>query len=163
MVTVMDARCCSRRQILALLPACLVVLPGGASAQSLPGQILDLVNTARARSNAPALVAEPRLARAAQGLADAMIRSGQMSHTADGRTLAQRAARVGFRYRRLGENIAWITSSTPDDLASRFVDMWLESPPHRANLMGASFSQTGIAVATAGPDIAAAQIFGAPQ
>ena len=164
----MSLICTRRRLVLRAASAaglCALPLPAPAQDQNqtLAQRILELANRERRKAGLHPLAAERRLTRAAQNLAGAMIRSGQMSHSADGRTLGQRAARAGYQYRRLGENIAWITTSNPADLASRFVQMWMQSPPHRDNLMDGRFSQTGIAIARAGNDIAAAQLFGAPQ
>jgi uncharacterized protein YkwD len=44
----------------------------------------------------------------------------------------------GARFRTLGENVAYGTSS---DLV---FDMYMQSPPHRANIMDASFRYVGV-------------------
>ena len=124
--------------------------------------IVNLVNAYRRRRGLMPVVAEPRLTRAAQSLADAMIEAGTMSHTADGRTLSERVLRFRYTYGRVSENIVWITSRSGGNLAARMVDLWLGSPPHLANIVDANVTQTGVGLAARGSDYAAAQIFGRP-
>ena len=153
----------TRRQFSSLTLAALTAAPIGASAQTdIPVRILQAVNAQRAARGLPALGLDPRLTAAADHLASAMLRSGTMSHGADGLTLGKRAERAGYPYRRLGENIATISATSPGDLAARFVEMWMNSPPHRANILEARFRDTGISVRGRGRDVYAAQIFGLP-
>ncbi|HWW62290.1 MAG TPA: CAP domain-containing protein, partial [Thermoanaerobaculia bacterium] len=54
--------------------------------------------------------------------------------------------RRGYDYRVIGENLAvgYRTSGT-------IVDGWMHSPGHRANILGSSFDEVGIAFADGSP------------
>lgn len=149
----------TRRSLVAMSLAALVAHPTRAAVSD---DILRHINDYRISTGLEPVSVEPRLTRAAVGLAKAMIQTDKMSHTADGLTLGERVARVGYRYRRVSENIAWITSRNGDNLGARMVKLWIDSPPHRANLSDPSVTQAGIGVAKSGTDFAAAQIFGKP-
>jgi uncharacterized protein YkwD len=58
----------------------------------------------------------------------------------DGSTVGPRAARVGYKWRTVGENIA-VGVETPEDV----VQGWLDSPGHCANIMAPGFTEMGIA------------------
>ncbi|HVE70130.1 MAG TPA: CAP domain-containing protein [Thermoanaerobaculia bacterium] len=55
------------------------------------------------------------------------------------------AARRGYRYRLIGENLAVGYAGT------RVVDGWMRSPGHRENILGRGFDEVGIAVAPGAP------------
>ncbi|HEX4578394.1 MAG TPA: CAP domain-containing protein [Candidatus Dormibacteraeota bacterium] len=59
----------------------------------------------------------------------------------------------GMPYHTVGENIAWTGgSSDPIDVLTTINSMWLNSPPHFANMMSHSYSQIGCGMAaTNGP------------
>ena len=98
------------------------------------------------------------LRRAAAAHASAMGRGGFFSHTSlDGTAMEQRVARF---YRRtsssswtVGENLLW--SSGPIT-AGHAVEMWMNSPAHRRNILDPRFREIGIAAVGAG---AAAGVF----
>lgn len=60
----------------------------------------------------------------------------------NGSTVADRALRAGYRFQRVGENIA-----SGQDTAAEAVQGWLESPGHCANIMQASHTEMGSAFA----------------
>lgn len=144
---------------------CLIALsaaaiPGAAQA-TLPEDIHAHITRERAKNGLGTLARNARLQAAAQGLADAMLRRRTLSHSADGQTLALRAR--AYPYRRLAENIAYIDSRAPGDIAARFAAMWMQSPGHRANILDGRLTETGIAVAASGTLTYAAQLFGTPR
>jgi uncharacterized protein YkwD len=111
------------------------------------------VNEARARGGrcgterfAPAapLGSSAMLDEAARRHARDMARHGYFDHTArDGSAPKQRLARVGYRSRLTGENIAYGPTS-----AEEVVSGWLASPGHCANLLEPRFEEMGLALAT---------------
>ena len=125
-----------------------LIAPNPTFAQS-PGAVADLVariNHERvARGMVPyALNAE--LTKAAQAHANDIARTGNYSHTgADGSTVFDRVGRTGFGAyswgRRLGENWAWY-----HDAASA-MSMWMNSAPHRANILHALYREIGVGIA----------------
>lgn len=125
-----------------------VSFPTSASAQStsadLVQRVIDRINDYRVRHGCPPLVPNELLLRAAQGHAEDMARLDFFGHvSADGKTLMQRYAAIGYHYLWAGENImSW--QSSPEAV----VDWWYnESPPndpHRRNLLKCTFSEIGV-------------------
>ena len=72
-----------------------------------------------------------------------MAANNYFSHTGrDGSSFAQRATRAGYRYRMIGENIAAGQLSPEEAVAG-----WIKRPAHCANLMNASYTEMGVALA----------------
>lgn len=126
--------------------------PAAAKAGDVASRVLALVNEARsqprrcgAQSFSPAgpLVLNQQLNEAARVHADAMARGNFMEHEGrDGSTPADRATRVGYRWRSIGENIA-SGQTTPEGVMKD----WLRSPEHCANIMEPKFTEMGLAFA----------------
>ena len=84
------------------------------------------------------------LARVAKAHSEDMARNNYFAHNSlDGTAPADRVERAGYDYRSTGENIA-AGQMTPDAA----VESWIRSPPHCANLMGAEYTEMGVAMAT---------------
>ena len=134
--------------------------------------ILALVNAARAEGRscggrafgaAPALAWNGALAAAALAHSDDMASHGYFGHTgSDASVAATRAARAGYQFRRVGENIAFGQDSAQDAVAG-----WLASPGHCANIMNASFTEmgSGFAAGREGKQLRLywTQVFGTPR
>jgi len=106
--------------------------------------LLTLHNRARAEKKSPKLQVSRMLQEAAQAHAEEMAARARMTHTgADGSDVAERIQRLGYRYKRCGENIAY-GHYTPEAVMRG----WITSPPHRKNIQG-GFSQVGFGYATA--------------
>jgi uncharacterized protein YkwD len=102
-----------------------------------------LVNWARRRDGRPALQPEPLLRRAAvlKGLGVATCR--QLSHTPCNSAVTDAVRRAGYRYALFGENLfAGISRHVS---ARDVVLAWLQSPPHRANMLSPGFRDLGLA------------------
>jgi uncharacterized protein YkwD len=97
--------------------------------------VLRAINRARAAHGLRALRGHRRLARAADAHTRSMLRSDSFSHGA----FSSRVRRY-VSFRRIGETIAMSTRCS----ASRFVSMWLNSPPHRAVLLSGAFRRIGV-------------------
>jgi uncharacterized protein YkwD len=114
-------------------------------ASAISQEIVDLTNQARAAAGAPSLIASPALMTAAQLHSRDMARLNLMSHDLHGiplATLTDRAAYVNYHYQRLGENIAFNQAD-----AASVVSSWMNSPPHRENMLDHTFTQIGVGVA----------------
>ncbi|PIL40984.1 CAP domain-containing protein [Massilia psychrophila] len=83
-------------------------------------------------------------------------------HGKDGREVAERAVRAGYRWRGIGENIAAGQASPEEAMAG-----WLASPGHCANIMDRSFTEMGGAYGTnvvgEQPRVYWTQVFGQPR
>jgi uncharacterized protein YkwD len=110
--------------------------------------ILEAVNSARATGRtcgeqyfgpARALAWNRALGDAALAHSLDMARQRYFSHEGkDGRTVTDRAVQAGYRWRRVGENIA-AGQETPQEVVSG----WLDSPGHCANIMSPDFTEMG--------------------
>lgn len=113
---------------------------------SLSNQIVREVNRVRASRGLKPLTRSPQLASAAVTHSRSMASAGFFKHeSADGSAFWKRIQRfypaAGFRKWSVGENLVW---SSPSLSAKRAVQMWLKSPPHRANLLSRNWAQIGL-------------------
>jgi uncharacterized protein YkwD len=123
-----------------------------ADAGAVSERVLALVNKARAsarrcgRDHYPAvapLLLSTILGRAALAHATDMAEHSLLTHKgSDGSTHAERATRVGYRWRHIGENIA-AGQTTPEQVVAE----WLGSAEHCANIMDPEYAQMGVAFA----------------
>lgn len=108
--------------------------------------VLAAVNDFRRAHGLPPLKASSALAAAAREQSVSMAEHGFFSHTSFGgspfwkrvETKYPRPAGGGWR---VGENLVW---RSPWLTAQRALELWLESPPHRENLLRAVWREIGI-------------------
>lgn len=101
--------------------------------------ILFQVNAARAAHNLAPLQWNARLAEAAAAHAADLQGCRKLAHEGcDGNQLPQRAARAGYAFRRISENLALC----PCDAAT-VVPLWLNSEGHRRNLLDPNVTEMG--------------------
>ena len=160
------AAACAAPLALGVLPArlsCLLfamALATAAGAQSPRGQqpdtaivgphVIEQTNALRSRHGLTAVEPDANLAEAAQKFAEFMARTERYGHEADTRRPADRAAAEGYEHCMVAENIAYVFSSsgfTSEQLASRLVAGWWQSPGHRENMLLAPATHTGFGVA----------------
>lgn len=104
-------------------------------------ETLALFNGERAKAGLPALALEPRLLAAAVSHAAEMRERGVMSHTGkNGSNPGQRMSLAGYPWRTYGEVIA-MGQPTP----AAVTQAWMNSPGHRAIILGRQFTEVGIA------------------
>jgi uncharacterized protein YkwD len=128
------------------------VAVGRASSVTIRERVLQLVNHARSRSRrcgderyaaTGPLAPSSLLNQAAREHAIDMARNDYFEHIGmDGSAPKERLARLGYRSRLTGENIAYAPQS-----AEEVVSGWLASPGHCANIMEPRFREMGIAFA----------------
>jgi uncharacterized protein YkwD len=128
--------------------------PTAGNGDAIRGAVLCLENQIRADHGLRALRANTRLRNAAEGHSDDMVSRRFFDHTAPGGvTMVDRIIRARYTSRNsawtLGENLAWGsgTYSTP----RKIVEMWMESPGHRANILKRAYREIGIGVAIGTP------------
>jgi hypothetical protein len=122
------------------------MLTGGAWGQDeTQQQLVQLVNADRAQQNLPALKWDPALAQAAQAHAELMVQQGQLSHQYPGEPdLETRAGQAGSHFRSIAENVA--QAQSPAALEK----VWMNSPPHRANILDPRMTSIGVGIARKG-------------
>jgi uncharacterized protein YkwD len=118
-----------------------------ADAKTQARAIACLLNWARAQDRRAQLVSRVRLERAAELKGQRMASCGQFSHTPCGTSVTAGVQAVGYRYTAFGENLyagTWGLVSARDVVLA-----WLESPPHRANILNPSYRDVGTAAVRA--------------
>ena len=110
---------------------------------------------------------------AAQWFANYMAETGNYGHEADGREPADRISAAGYKYCRVGENIAWQVRERSDGttvpietepLGEKFFTGWRDSKPHRENILTPQFTHIGLGLARAGDGkYYGVQLFGRPK
>jgi uncharacterized protein YkwD len=109
----------------------------GASAAE--AAVVDVVNEERARAGCPSVRGEAGLHDLARRHSADMAARGYFDHTdPDGRTPWDRAEAAGISGVG-GENIAM---GAPD--ARSVMEMWMDSPGHRANILNCDFTRIGV-------------------
>lgn len=129
--------------------------------------IIELTNAFRTSSKLAITTADPALAKAARDFATFLAASMIFSHEADGRRPVDRIKAAGYQPCSTAENLAWMSDGRgfeTRDLASRMVEGWKRSPPHRKNLELAHVTQTGVAIAKVRGETKyiSVQLFGRP-
>jgi uncharacterized protein YkwD len=132
---------------------------GGAEPSAdLTARVLARVNEERAAEGAAPLTRNALLDAAAAEHAADMVDNMYFSHTgSDGSTVAERVSAQGYSWSTVGENIAY----GPSD-ADGVMDLWMNSPGHRANILNGSYTEIGIALDNRGLPYWV-QVFAAPQ
>ena len=124
------------------------------STVALANAALCLVNQERTSRGLKPLKSNRRLANAAGGHARDMVARGYFSHDSmNGGTFVDRIRKAGYVPARvvpsLGEDLAW--GSGPLGTPREIVKGWMESPPHRANILSRKFRDAGLGVAFGDP------------
>lgn len=131
--------------------------------------IIELTNAFRGRQKLGTLKANPSLTEAARAYAAYLAKNGKFSHTADGREAGDRIRSAGYAWCQVGENLALHVDSRGFEsraLAQKSVEGWINSAPHRANLVAPYMTEIGVGVASApgkDPKFISVQLFGRPE
>ena len=113
----------------------------GTTLSKIERTLLQVMNEARTARGLTPLLVDKRLQKAARAHSRDMVRRGYFSHGAFGRRLL----RYGVRGNIMAENLAAATGKRVR--VREIVRQWLQSPGHRANLLGSSFQRVGIGAA----------------
>jgi len=106
-------------------------------------QLLKLTNLERQKRGIAPLTLSSQLSKAAQLHAIDMAKNNYFSHTGrNGSSISDRAKANGYKYSRLGENIA-AGRSTADGT----IKQWMNSAGHRANILNPKFTEIGFGYA----------------
>jgi uncharacterized protein YkwD len=120
--------------------------------------ILELINKERAKENLPPFQPNPRLFQAARSHSANMARQNKMDHILDGKDPVARIKEAGYLHSWAGENIAY-GARTPAEV----VQLWMESPPHKANILNRKYTEIGIGMVESADGVPYyTQVFGAP-
>jgi uncharacterized protein YkwD len=102
-----------------------------------------LINAERQRQGLASYALQSQLQAAARVHSTDMACNSFVSHTgSDGSSVRDRVARQGYSWSWIGENI-YATGNTANAPQQAF-DWWMNSAPHRANLLSPNYTQIGL-------------------
>ncbi len=130
------------------------VHPTDTALEKVRSATLRLINRERRRRGLAALGPNARLREAAERHAGRMVRRLFFSHRGPrGGDVGDRVERTGYlgssETWRLAENIGW--GAGPRAAPKAMVRAWMNSPPHRAAILGPGYREAGIAVMRGAP------------
>ncbi len=131
--------------------------------------IISMTNEFRLRHKLSPVTPNAALTAAARAYARVLGGRKDLPHLLNGTTPATRAAKAGYAYCQIGENLAAAYDSrgfTANGYAKLAVEGWEHSPGHRRNLLLPHVTETGVAVERAGPGdprYIAVQLFARPR
>jgi uncharacterized protein YkwD len=131
------------------------LVPSAEALERIRAAIFCLINRERARDGEAPLHSDSHLRSAAQHHSDDMLAQDYFEHNSPGgETLLDRLRSSGYIYSShigyvVGENIAWGTLGLATPKA--IVEAWMASAGHRANILDASYRDTGIGIVPAVP------------
>ena len=109
-----------------------------------------LVNRERSSRGIAKLTHSGALTKAAQSHSKNMVGMDFFDHVApNGSTPQSRSNAAGYPGSFVGENIAW--GSGPLATPRKIVNRWMDSAPHRANILNPEYRHQGVGVATGNP------------
>jgi len=103
-------------------------------------EMLDRVNAVGRREGLRPMRSDKTLDATAQGHGEDMLRRAFFDHrNPDGQLVRERAVEAGYKWTKIGENIAEGQLSVEE-----VVDTWLKSPGHRRNILDPDFQELGV-------------------
>jgi hypothetical protein len=112
--------------------------------------VVDLVNTERGKAGLPAVQYDRQLSSAARQHSLEMYQLNYFSHTSPVKGLENPGDRVyhtGLTDFAVGENIALHSiRGSSRELAEKFMEQWMNSEGHRANILKPDFNRIGVGV-----------------
>jgi uncharacterized protein YkwD len=113
---------------------------------ALVGELHVLINDIRARNGLAPLTLANAMTTASSNLVGVMFQRGYAGHyDAAGRDGGQRLQLLGYNYTSWGEIIGESWSGDASALwgNGEMLNWWMNSPPHRANILNPNFSEFG--------------------
>lgn len=126
-------------------------------------EILRLTNEERAKQGLSQLTFDTILRSIAALHSEDMLANDYFEHEdPNGCSSSCRATNAGYRWRAIGENIYMMSGYTinPTKMAAQVVAGWMDSPGHRANILGDGFVESGVGVAIQGKDVYVTAVYG---
>jgi hypothetical protein len=143
-----------KRYWLSTLLLGLLVAIAAMAQESPEQQVMDLANADRVQQGLSPLKWDPALAQAAEEHAQLMAQQPALSHQYPGEPdLVARAGAAGSHFRSIAENVA--LASSPRALEQE----WMNSAPHRANILDPRMNTVGIGLVRKGVNYYAVEDF----
>ncbi|QDU40807.1 Cysteine-rich secretory protein family protein [Maioricimonas rarisocia] len=130
--------------------------------------IVQKTNAFRSDHDLPKVSKDGILQQTARDFADYMARTDRYGHQADDRTPSERARAHEYPMCQIAENIAYFFATegfATQELAEKAVQGWIDSPPHRKNMLLEHVTEIGVGVAQSEQTgvFYAVQLFGRPK
>lgn len=131
--------------------------------------VIELTNSYRRDHQLGQVKPSSALTATARAYAAFLAKNNAFSHTADNRDVGERASTSGYQWCSIGENLAMNLDSRGFEtraLAQQTVEGWINSPPHKENLLGPYYTEIGVGVVQVpdkNPKFVTVQVFGRPQ
>lgn len=123
-------------------------------------EIFRLVNVERKKAGVKTLNYSTTMQKYARIKSEDMATRGYFDHRdPQGNLITEKMKNDGVKYSSWGENIAYIGGESASKLASEFMNNWMNSPGHRANILSPNFTGIGIGVYKSGNTVYATQEF----
>ena len=121
--------------------------------------VLKLTNTLRKKEGLPELKPNALLAKAAREHSANMAKQNKLEHVLDDKEPVDRVVATGYKRAYVGENIAAGKAMPPKGAH----DLWLDSPPHKKNMLSEKFEEIGIGIVRSSKGVIYyTQVFGTP-
>jgi uncharacterized protein YkwD len=126
----------------------------GLSQSAMESSVTCLINDERTSYGLQPVTSNDDLRQAALSHSNEMVSQGYFEHTSPaGLTFIDRIESTGYmqgvRSWTVGENLVW--GSGPRSTPQALVTAWMNSPPHRENLLRPAFQEIGVAAVTGTP------------
>jgi uncharacterized protein YkwD len=128
------------------------LLPAIASIPTAKAATLCLINAERSANGLAPLISEPTLDAVATTYSQSMVTKRFFGHVSPaGETIRERLAAYASSASvwSTGENLAWGEGALATPAA--IVKNWMASPGHRANILNADFTETGVGIVGGSP------------
>ena len=123
-------------------------------------RLLDLTNAEREKAELPLLKPSPVLTKLARAHSQNMAKQEKLDHDLDCKTPFDRLRDAEYQYQRAAENVAQAGEQAS---MADIMKLWLDSEPHRANIMGEGYTEIGIGIAKNDKgELYATQVFAKP-
>ena len=123
-------------------------------------KIFELTNKTREKEKLRPLKLNAVLVKVARGHSANMAKQEKMDHELDGKNPTQRVKDAGYTPAGVGENVG----ETNGDMPEKIFQMWMDSPPHKENILRDKFEEIGVGIArNANGEIYYTQVFATPK
>jgi len=134
-------------------------MPKKGGPSEIEQKVIDQTNAERKKAELPALKPNATLMKAARSHSENMAKQDMLAHELDGKGPDARLDDLGYKHLAVAENCA-AGQRTPEEV----VASWMESEPHKANILGEKYTEVGVGLAkTADGKIYWTLLFAAPR
>jgi uncharacterized protein YkwD len=105
-------------------------------------KVVDLTNAERKKAALPPLKPNALLMKAARSHSENMAKQDKLAHELDGKGPETRLDDLGYKSSGIAENCA-AGQRAPVEV----VKSWMESEPHKANILGEKYTEIGVGLA----------------